>query len=323
MMNKKPKLLVARKVFPSCLARLSDAFELREPLDDVPLPPAQLRERLQGCWGLLAGGTETIDAELLAACPELKAVALFTVGYNNLDLAACRARDLKLSHAPGVLTEATADFGMALLLAAARRVGEAERFLRAGQWQQWSLDLLAGAEVNGRTLGIVGMGRIGQSIARRAHHGFGMPIRYCQRQRVAPELEAELGAQWRPLNELLAEVDHLMLCLPYSPATHHLIGAAELARMKSTAVLVNIARGGIVDDLALADALQSRRIAAAGLDVFEGEPQLHPALLACDNAVLTPHIASSTLPTRQAMVDLAVDNLLAWARGEAGPTPIP
>lgn len=319
----KPTLLVARQIFPSCLERLAPHFELRLPEHDVPLPPAQLRDRLQGCWGMLCGGTETVDAELLAACPDLQAVALFTVGYNNLDLPACRARGLKLSHAPGVLTEATADFGMALLLAAARRVGEAERFLRAGQWKQWSLDLLAGAEVAGTTLGIVGLGRIGQSIARRARHGFGMRIRYHQRQRVAPELEAELGAQWLALPELLAEVDHLMLVLPYSPATHHLIGAAELALMKPTAVLINLARGGIVDDAALAEALKQRRIAAAGLDVFEGEPQLHPVLLECENAVLTPHIASSTLPTRMAMVDLAVDNLLAWGRGESGPTPIP
>lgn len=318
---RKPRLLVARRLFDDLLAPLCEGFELDLHDSDTPLPPAQLVARLQGCWGLLASGSERVDAALLAACPELRAVALVTVGHNNLDLAACRARGLRLSNAPGVLTEATADFGVALWLTAARRIGEGERWLRAGRWTGWAIDQLAGAELGGRRMGIVGMGRIGAAIARRVHHGFGLSIAYCNRN-ASPEAEA-LQAQRLPLPELLASSDHLMIVVPYSAETHHLIGAPQLALMKPTAVLVNIARGGVVDDAALAAALREGRLAAAGLDVFEGEPAVHPALLACENAVLTPHIASSTLPTRRAMVQLAVQNLLAWRRGEAGPTPIP
>ncbi len=316
----KPRLLVARRLFPDVLAPLAAAYELDVHDSDQPLPPAPLAARLQGCWGLLGSGTERVDAALLAACPTLQAVALVTVGFNNLDLAACRARGLRLSNAPGVLTEATADFGLALLLAAARRVGEGERFVRAGQWQGWAIDQFAGAPVAGTTLGVVGMGRIGTAIARRARHGFGMRIVYSQRS-ASPEAEA-LQAQHLPLPDLLRQADHVVVMVPYGPDTHHLIGASELALMKPSATLVNLARGGVVDDAALAAALQQGRLAAAGLDVFEGEPAVHPALLACPNAVLTPHIASSTLPTRRAMVQLAVDNLLAWAEGRPGPTPI-
>lgn len=316
----KPKVLVARRVFADVIAPLRECFELDVHDSDTPLPPAELAARLQGCWGLLGSATERVDAQLLAACPDLRAVALMTVGYNNLDVPACRARGLRLSNAPGVLTEATADFGLALLLAAARRVGESERYLRAGQWNGWQIDQFAGQELRGSVLGIVGMGRIGSAIAHRAHHGFGMQIRYCNRSPAANE--AAVQAQRLALPELLAQADHVIVVVPYSPDTHHLIGAAELALMKPTATFVNIARGGVVDDAALAAALQGGRLAAVGLDVFEGEPAVNPALLACNNAVLTPHIASSTLPTRRAMVGLAVQNLLAWVQGEAGPTPI-
>ena len=311
---------MARRLFSDVIAPLRDVFEIDLHDSDTPLPAAELAGRLQGCWGLLGSGTERVDAALLAACPELRAVALMTVGYNNLDVAACRARGLLLSNAPGVLTEATADFGMALLLAAARRIGEGERYVRSGQWSGWSIDQLAGSELRGSLLGVVGMGRIGAAIARRAHHGFGMRIAYCNRSS-SPEAEA-LQATRLSLPALLAQSDHVMIVVPYSSDTHHLIGAAELALLKPSSVLVNIARGGVVDDAALAAALQSGRLAAAGLDVFEGEPAVHPALLACNNAVLTPHIASSTLPTRRAMVRLAVDNLLDWSAGGPGKTPI-
>lgn len=317
---RQPRLLVARRLFGDLLEPLRAHYRLDVHDSDVPLSPAALTARLQGCWGLLASGTERVDAQLLAACPDLRAVSLVTVGFNNLDLPACQARGLLLSNAPGVLTEATADFGLALLLAAARRVGEGERFVRAGQWQGWAIDQFAGAPVAGTTLGVVGLGRIGAAIARRAHHGFGMRIVYSQR-RASPEA-ATLHAQHLPLPDLLRLADHVVVMVPYGPDTHHLIGAAELALMKPSATLVNLARGGVVDDVALASALQSGRLAAAGLDVFEGEPAVHPHLLACPNAVLTPHIASSTLPTRRAMVQLAVDNLLAWAEGRPGPSPI-
>jgi gluconate 2-dehydrogenase len=222
------------------------------------------------------------------------------------------------TNAPDVLTETTADFGFALLMAAARRVTESEHFLRAGLWTKWSYDMFAGADVHGSTLGILGMGRIGQGIARRGAHGFGMTVIYHNRSRLAPELEAACKARYVSKEALLKSADHLVLVLPYSAASHHAIGAAELALMKPTATLVNIARGGIVDDAALAVALREKRIAAAGLDVFEGEPRLNPDLLTVPNVVLTPHIASATIPTRLAMANLAADNLIGFlTRGRA------
>ncbi|MBB5203589.1 gluconate 2-dehydrogenase [Inhella inkyongensis] len=318
----KPRLLVARRLFDDLLEPLHTHYTLIQHDADEALSPAALREQLQGCWGLLGSGSEQVDAELLAACPDLRAVALITVGYNNLALEACRARGLRLSHAPGVLTEATAEFGLALLLATARRVGESERYLRSGRWQGWAIDQFAGAPVMGRTLGVLGLGRIGQRIAQAARDGLGMKVLHHNRRPVEG-WGSGADSGWRSLPDLLAQSDHLMVCVPYGAGTHHLIGAPELAQMPAHACLINLARGGVVDDRALAAALQRGQIAAAGLDVFEGEPAVCPELLACENAVLTPHIASATLPTRRAMVQLAVDNLLAWARGEPGPTPIP
>ncbi|MCV2355221.1 D-glycerate dehydrogenase [Paucibacter sp. B2R-40] len=314
-MAARKKVLVARRIFSDIVGRLAEHFDVEEPLDDTPLPQAELIRRLQGKAGLFATGTELIDATLLAACPELRAVCLMTVGYNNVDLAACSARDVRVTNAPEVLTETTADFGFGLMLAAARRITEAEHYLRAGRWGQWSIDLLAGADVHGATLGILGMGRIGQAIAKRGALGFGMQVIYHNRSRLAPELETPLGAQWVSKDELLRGADHLILVVPYSAQAHHLIGASELALMKPTATLTNIARGGVVDDAALAEALAAGRLAAAGLDVFEGEPALNPALLALSNVVLTPHIASASLPTRRAMCNLAVDNLIALLGG--------
>jgi gluconate 2-dehydrogenase len=225
-----------------------------------------------------------------------------------------------VSNAPDVLTETTADFAFALMMAAARRVSESEHYLRRGDWKEWRVDLFAGADVHGATLGILGMGRIGQAIARRGALGFGMPVIYHNRSRLAPELEAPLGARWVEKEQLLREADHLVLVLPYTPESHHAIGAAELSLMKRSATLTNIARGGIVDDVALARALAGGQLAAAGLDVFEGEPQVHPDLLALSNVVLTPHIASASVPTRRAMCNLAVDNLIAALTGGVPPT---
>jgi gluconate 2-dehydrogenase len=228
------------------------------------------------------------------------------------------AAAVQATNTPDVLTETTADFGFALLMATARRLTESEHFLRAGKWTKWRYDMFAGAEVHGSTLGIMGMGRIGQGIARRAAHGFGMQVIYHNRSRLSPDLEAQCKARYVSKQELLQTADHVMLVVPYSPESHHTIGAAELAQMKPTATLVNIARGGIVDDAALAQALKDRRIAGAGLDVFEGEPQVHPELLKLQNVVLTPHIASATVKTRMAMAQLAADNLIAYLiRGQA------
>jgi gluconate 2-dehydrogenase len=216
------------------------------------------------------------------------------------------------TNAPDVLTETTADFGFALLMATARRISESEHFLRAGTWQTWGYDMFAGTDVHGSTLGILGMGRIGQAIARRGAHGFGMNVIYHNRSPLAPDLEAACKARYVGMEELLRTADHLVLVVPYSASSHHAIGAAELAQMKPTANLINIARGGIVDDAALAAALREGRIAAAGLDVYEGEPRVHPDLLTVPNVVLTPHIASATVPTRKAMANLAADNLIAF-----------
>jgi gluconate 2-dehydrogenase len=318
----KPSILVARAIFPETVARLEQHFEVTaNQLDDL-WDRATLIEKLRGKAGVFTTGGERIDAELLAACPELRICANMAVGYNNFDLAAMTAAGVLGTNTPDVLTETTADFGFALLLATARRLTESEHFLRAGQWNKWAFDMFAGAEVNGSTLGILGMGRIGQGIARRGAHGFGMNVIYHNRSRLDAATEADCKARYVDKATLLREADHLVLVLPYSPASHHAIGAAELAQMKPTATLVNVARGGIVDDAALAQALRERRIAAAGLDVFEGEPRVHPDLLTVPNVVLTPHIASATVRTRRAMADLAADNLINFLTQGQPKTPL-
>ncbi len=318
----KPSILIARQIFPEVEARLREHFEVDANDQPIDWPQPELIARLQGKQGVFVAATERIDATLLEACPELRAVCSMAVGYNNIDVAACTAHGVVVTNAPDVLTETTADFGFALMLAAARRITESERFLRAGAWQRWSHDFFCGAEVHGATLGILGMGRIGQAIARRGALGFGMRVIYHNRSRLAPELEAPLGARWVDKEALLREADHLVLVVPYSAASHHAIGAPELALMKPSATLTNVARGGVVDDAALAEALAARRIAAAGLDVFEGEPALHPALLELANVVLTPHIASATRITRIKMAMLAADNLIAVLGGDVPLTPV-
>ena len=318
----KPRILVARAIFPDIVERLRAHFEVDDNPEDTILPPAQLAARMADKDGAFTTGSERIDANLLAAAPRLKIVANMAVGYNNFDVDAMTSAGVQGTNTPDVLTETTADFGFALLMATARRMAESEHFLRAGQWTKWSYDMFAGSDIHGSTLGIIGMGRIGQGIARRGAHGFGMKVVYHNRSRLSPALEAECKATYVGKEELLRTADHVVLVVPYTPASHHTIGAAELALMKPTATLVNIARGGIVDDAALAVALRERRIAAAGLDVFEGEPQVHPGLLSVPNVVLTPHIASATVPTRRAMADLAADNLIAFFEGRGALTPV-
>jgi gluconate 2-dehydrogenase len=303
-------VFIARRVFGDIVDRLRAHFDVRTHEGESPLAQVELIAALQGCAGVFITGSEKIDAVLLDACPQLKAVCTMAVGYNNIDVGACTARGVLVTNAPGVLTETTADFGFALMMATARRISESERFLREGHWKHWGVDMFAGGDVHGATLGILGMGRIGQAIARRGHRGFDMKVAYHNRSR-APEAEATLGATWMTLPDLLRAADHLVIVTPYSAETHHLVGAEQLRLMKPTATLTNIARGGVVDDAALAQALAAGTIAAAGLDVFEGEPVVHPALLALRNVVLTPHIASASVPTRRAMASLAVDNLLA------------
>ena len=322
MSSSKPKILVARAVFPETLARLAQHFEVESNQADETWSKDQLIAKLQGKQGAFTTGSERIDAAVLDACPELKICANMAVGYNNFDVDAMAARGVLGTNAPDVLTETTADFGFALLMATARRITESEHFLRAGKWEKWSYDMFAGSDIHGSTLGIIGMGRIGQGIARRGAHGFGMNVIYHNRSRLDAALEAECKARYVGKDELLKTADHVVLVVPYSPASHHTIGAAEIALMKPTATLVNIARGGIVDDAALAVALREKRIAAAGLDVFEGEPKVHLDLLTVPNVVLTPHIASATVPTRRAMADLAADNLIAWGTGKGPLTPV-
>jgi gluconate 2-dehydrogenase len=315
-------VLVARAVPPQTLERLRRELDVRANERDTVMSQDDLIDALQGCQGLLATGSERVDSRLLDACPRLRVVANMAVGFNNIDIPACTERGVLATNTPDVLTETTADFGFALLLATARRVTESEHFLRRGEWTKWSYDMFTGPDVHGSTLGILGMGRIGQAIARRGALGFGMSVIYHNRSRLPEAVEQPIGARWVDKATLLREADHLVLVVPYSAASHHAIGAAELAQMKRTATLVNVARGGIVDDAALAQALRERRIAAAGLDVFEGEPRVHPDLLTVPNVVLTPHIASASTATRLAMADLAADNLIAGLTGGRPPTPI-
>ncbi len=308
----KPAILVTRAVFPDVLDHLCQHFEVQANQADEIWDAEELTRRMEGKVGAFTNGTDGITAALLARCSQLKICANMAVGYNNFDVPAMTAAGVLATNAPDVLTETTADFGFALLMATARRVTESEHYLRAGKWTRWAYDMFSGGEVHGSTMGIIGMGRIGQGIAKRGALGFGMRVVYHNRSRLDAVTEQACRATYVSKEELLKTADHVVLVVPYSKASHHTIGAAELALMKPTATLINIARGGIVDDAALALALREKRIAAAGLDVFEGEPKVHPDLLTVPNVVLTPHIASATVGTRRAMAMLAADNLISF-----------
>jgi gluconate 2-dehydrogenase len=318
----KPRILIARAIFPETVEKLRAHFDVEDNQADELWSRPQLAAKLAGKVGALTTGSERIDAETLAQASQLKICANMAVGYNNFDVAEMTRRGVLGTNTPDVLTETTADFGFALLMAIARRMTESEHFLRAGQWDRWRYDMFAGGDVYGTTLGILGMGRIGQGIAKRGAHGFGMNVIYHNRSRLAPEAESQCKARYVSKEELLRTADHLVLVLPYSRESHHAIGEKELALMKPTATLVNVARGGIVDDVALARALREKRIAGAALDVFEGEPKVHPDLLTVPNVVLTPHIASATVPTRRAMADLAADNLIDFLTQGKALTPL-
>jgi glyoxylate reductase len=282
----------------------------------------ELLRRVAGADAVVSLLTERIDAELLdAAGPQLKVVANVAVGYDNIDVPACTERGIVATNTPGVLTEATADIALGLILAATRRLGEGERLIRSGQAWKWGMFFLLGSSLQGKTLGVVGMGGIGQATARRAK-AFGMEIVYQSRSEIDAGIAAELGARRVELDELLAISDIVSLHCPYGPATHHLIGAEQLAAMKSSAYLVNTARGPIVDEAALAAALREGQIAGAGLDVFENEPTVHPGLLELENVVLVPHLGSATVETRTAMAMLAADNALAVLSNERPPARI-
>jgi gluconate 2-dehydrogenase len=306
----KPTVWISRPFFPDIVDRLREHFDVHAEAEERAFSATELAERLAGSDAAIVGLADRIDGKVLEGAPKLRFVANLGVGYNNLDIDALSRRGVGASNTPDVLNETVADYAWALMLAAARRVGEAERWLRDGQWHGSRFEGWLGADVHGKTIGILGMGRIGQAIARRAA-GFRARVIYHNRSRLDASVERECAATYVDKASLLAQADHLILVLPYTPANHHAIGEAELKAMKPTAVLVNIARGGIVDDAALARALAAGTIASAGVDVFEGEPSVHPDLLKIENIVLSPHIASASRDTRRDMAALAVDNVLA------------
>ncbi len=315
----KPKILVTRAVFPEVIERLSQHFDVDANQQDEMYTEAELIRRLQGKEGVFSNPTDRLSAAVIQSVPGLKAICNMAVGYNNIDVPAATAAGVMVTNTPDVLNETTADLGWALLMAAARRVTESERSLRAGEWVKWTYDGYMGNDVHGSTVGIIGMGRIGQAVARRSM-GFNMKVIYNNRSRLSPELEAKANnAQYVSREELLRSADHIVLVLPYSAESHHTIGEKELAMMKPTATLVNIARGGIVDDAALIRALKAGQIGAAGIDVFENEPAFNPGFLELKNVALTPHIGSASLNTRMAMANTAASNLIAALSGQTPP----
>jgi glyoxylate reductase len=288
----------------------------------TPISRSDLLTAVSGAHAIVSLLTERIDGELLdAAGPQLRVVSNVAVGYNNIDIPACAARNVVATNTPGVLTDATADIAMALILMTTRRLAEGERVVRSEKPWQWGMFYMLGTAIQGRQLGIVGMGAIGAALARRAK-AFGMTIAYSNRRPVEPALAAELDCVRMDMPTLLATTDVLSINCPYSAATHHLISTDQLNAMKPSAYIINTARGPILDEAALADALVNRQIAGAGLDVFEHEPEIHPSLRALDNVVMIPHLGSATVETRTAMATLAATNSLAVLRGETPPSPI-
>ncbi|HZZ91632.1 MAG TPA: D-glycerate dehydrogenase [Usitatibacter sp.] len=315
-------IVIVRAVFPEVVEALCARYDVVHNAEDRPWVGEELARRLEGASAAMTTVMDRFDAALLERCPKLQVISNIAVGYNNIDVAACTARGVRVTNTPGVLDDTTADLTWALLMAAARRIAEADAYVRAGDWKiAFGVQSFLGQDIHHATLGIIGMGRIGQAVARRAA-GFDMRILYNNRSRLPEDEERRLGATRVERDELLREADFVVVMAPYSPATHHLVGARELALMKPTAVLVNSARGGVVDDAALVDALREKRIAAAGLDVFEGEPGLNPGYLQLRNVVMTPHIGSASRATRRVMCDTAAANLTAVLEGRTPPNPV-
>jgi lactate dehydrogenase-like 2-hydroxyacid dehydrogenase len=319
----KPKVFVSRIIPDDGLRPVTEACEAEVWQDELPPPRDALLRSIQGCDGVLTLLTDRVDDEFLdKAGSQLKVVSNFAVGFDNIDVAACTKRGIAVGNTPGVLTETTADLAWALLMAAARRLPEADHYVRAGKWKTWGPMLLMGPDVHGATLGIIGFGRIGQAVARRAR-GFGMRILYHDPHRVSPAVEAEYRAEYRTLEGILPESDFVSLHVNLSPQTKGLINAERLGWMKRTAILVNTSRGPVVDSTALVDALRDGVIAGAGLDVTDPEPL--PAdhhLVGLDNCLVVPHIASASRATRGKMAEMAAANLLAGVRGQRLPTPV-
>lgn len=312
------KILVSKRVYPEAVEFLRKDFEVDYEGTDAGLATDALIQRAQGCQALVSQLTDKLNAEVIGQLEGVKVIANVAVGYDNIDVPAATARGILVTNTPGVLTDTTADFAFTLLMATARRIPEAHAFIHSGEWKTWLIDLLAGQDIHGATLGLFGLGRIGAAVARRAR-GFGMNILYNDAMPAPAGLEHELGARFVSKDELLRDSDFVSLHVPLTPETRHFIGAAELARMKPTAVLINTARGPVVDEVALADALERRLIWAAGLDVFEREPQVEARLLALPNAVLAPHIASASVATRRRMSMMAAENAAAALQGKRPP----
>jgi len=313
------KVVVTGKIPAVALERLRAEHTVDAWEDESPISRDELLKRIAGADAIVSLLTEKIDAELLdAAGKQLRSVSNVAVGYNNIDVPACRERNVLVTNTPGVLTEATADIAMALILMSTRRLAEGERVIRAQQPWQWGMFYMLGSSIQGSQLGIVGMGQIGAAVARRAR-AFGMTIAYTKRSPLDAETAKELNATHMELDELLTTSDVVSLHCPYSPETHHLMNASTIGKMKKSAYLINTARGPVVDEEALATALQQGKIAGAGLDVFEKEPTVHQALIGLDNAVLIPHLGSATVETRTAMANLAVTNALAVLSGKTAP----
>ncbi len=316
------KVVITRGIFPEVVEALSQRFDVEHNAEDRPWPPEELARRLKGKSGAMATVMDRFDEPILAQCPDLEVISNIAVGYNNIDVPACSRRGIKVTNTPGVLDDTTADLTWSLLMAAARRIAEADAYVRRGDWKiAFGVQYFLGQDIHHATLGIVGMGRIGQAVARRAR-GFDMRVIYHNRSRLDAAAEKDLGAAWAERDALLAQSDFVVVMAPYSPATHHLVGAAEIAKMKPTAILVNSARGGVVDDAALVAALKAKRIAGAGLDVFEGEPKLNPEFLKLPNVVLTPHIGSASRATRIVMCNTAAANMAAVLEGRDPPNPV-
>ena len=306
----KPKIFVTRNIFPEILAYLREHLDVTDNQSDAMLSAEQLAAGLADKVGVMSSGSDSINAALLDKVPHLKAICNIGVGYNNVDVKAATAHKMMVTNTPGVLDDTVADTAFAYVLATARRMTESERFLRNGEWKKNTLTLMLGRDVHHATLGIIGMGRIGQAVARRAR-GFDMNVIYYNRTRASGEIETACSATYVSKETLMKTADFIVLLVPYTPENHHLIGAAEIALMKSDAVLINVARGGIVDEVALIAALKQRKIFAAGVDVFENEPNFRKEFLELDNVVLLPHLGSASEATRRAMANLAAKNLVA------------
>ncbi len=318
---RRPRILITRVVPDEVLSLVRGRAEVDAFLEDRPMPRADLLARARGCQGLICAISEGIDEELLATAPGLRVVSNVAVGFNNIDVGAATRHGVVVTNTPDVLTETTADFAWALLMATARRVVEGDRYVREGRWKQWEFQLFLGGDIHGKTLGVVGFGRIGRSMARRAI-GFDMRVLYQDAVAAEPAVERELRATRVDLARLLRESDFVTLHTPLLPETRHLINADTLRSMKRTAYLVNASRGPVVDEAALVRALEAGWIAGAGLDVFEDEPRVHPGLLARADVVLAPHIGSASVDTRAAMARLAADNCLAVLEGRRPATPV-